>query len=155
MILVEFIDLNKLRPWQNGRHFPDDIFKCVLFNENVWILSEISLKFVHKRHFNNIPALVQTMAWRRPGESHYLNQWWPSSLTHIWVSLPQWVNQCIVVMQNWIANTRKWIIEPGIPNMDSDKRYSIVAFSSSIKDIDNLIHENPYIDLPGHRITRM
>ena len=58
-------------------------------------------------------------------------------------------------MQNWIANTRKWIIEPGIPNMDSDKRYSIVAFSSSIKDIDNLIHENPYIDLPGHRITRM
>ena len=23
---------NKLRPRQNGRHFPDDIFKCILLN---------------------------------------------------------------------------------------------------------------------------
>ena len=26
-----------LRPRQNGRHFPDDIFKYIFLNENVWI----------------------------------------------------------------------------------------------------------------------
>ena len=26
---------NKLRSWQNGRHFPDDIVKCIFLNENV------------------------------------------------------------------------------------------------------------------------
>ena len=29
--------INTLRPKQNGRHFADDIFKCILLNENVWI----------------------------------------------------------------------------------------------------------------------
>ena len=26
---------NTLTPRQNGRHFPDDIFKCIFLNENV------------------------------------------------------------------------------------------------------------------------
>ena len=30
----------------NGRHFPDDIFKCIFLNENVLISIKISLKFV-------------------------------------------------------------------------------------------------------------
>ena len=42
----------------NGRHFPDDIFKCILLNENVLISITISLKFVRKGQINNIPALV-------------------------------------------------------------------------------------------------
>ena len=29
---------NTLRPRQNGCHFPDNIFKCIFLNENVWIL---------------------------------------------------------------------------------------------------------------------
>ena len=57
-----------LRPRQDGRHFPDDIFKCIILNENVWILIKISLKFVPKVRNSNIPALVQIMAWRRPGD---------------------------------------------------------------------------------------
>ena len=44
--------------------------------KNVWISIKISLKLVSKGPINNIPALVQAMAWRRPGASHYLNQWW-------------------------------------------------------------------------------
>ena len=32
-----------LRPRQNGRHFRDNIFKCIFLNQNVWIL--ISLIF--------------------------------------------------------------------------------------------------------------
>ena len=50
--------LNTLRPSRNGRHFSDDIFKRILFNENVWISIKISLKFVPKGPINNIPALV-------------------------------------------------------------------------------------------------
>ena len=60
--------VNTLRPRQNGRHFPDDIFKCMKLNENVWISNKILLKFVPKGPINNIPALVQIMAWRRPGD---------------------------------------------------------------------------------------
>ena len=44
---------------QNGRSFPDDIFKCIFLNENVWILIKISLKFVPKGPINNIPTLAQ------------------------------------------------------------------------------------------------
>ena len=32
-----FHNFNSLRPRQNGRHFPDDIFKCFFLNENIWI----------------------------------------------------------------------------------------------------------------------
>ena len=55
-----------LRPKSNGRHFPDDIFKCIFLNENIWIWIQISLKFVPKS-----PALVQIMAWRRPGPVYW------------------------------------------------------------------------------------
>ena len=71
--------LNTLRPGQNGRHFPDDHLKCIFLNENIWISINISLKFVPRGRINNIPTLVQIMAWCRPGDkklSHYLNQWW-------------------------------------------------------------------------------
>ena len=50
--------LSTLRPRQNGRHFADDILKCIFLNENVWIPMEISLKFVPKGPIDNIPALV-------------------------------------------------------------------------------------------------
>ena len=46
----------------------DDIFKCILLNENVRILIKISLKFVPKGPINNTSALVQVMAWRRIGD---------------------------------------------------------------------------------------
>ena len=56
------ICFNTLRPRQNGRHFPDDIFKCIFLNENVWISINISLKFVPRGPINDIPTLVQVMA---------------------------------------------------------------------------------------------
>ena len=60
--------INTLRPRQNYCHFADNIFKCILLNENVWILLMFSLNFVPYVWINNIPALVQTMAWCRPGD---------------------------------------------------------------------------------------
>ena len=46
----------------NGRQFPDDIFRCVFLNENVWIQNKISLKFVPEGLINYIPALAQIMS---------------------------------------------------------------------------------------------
>ena len=43
-------------PGQNGRHFPDDIFRCTFVNEKFYILIKISLKFVSKSPFDNNPA---------------------------------------------------------------------------------------------------
>ena len=48
-------------------HFPDNILKCIFLNENVWLSIKISQNFVPKGPIKNIPALVQIMAWRRPG----------------------------------------------------------------------------------------
>ena len=59
--------LNTFRPRQNGRNFPDDIYKCIFMNENVRVSLKISLKFVPMSQINNIPSLVQIMVWRRPG----------------------------------------------------------------------------------------
>ena len=53
-----------MRSKQNGRHFADDIFKCIFLNENFWIPIDISVKFVPKGPVNNIPDLVQIMACR-------------------------------------------------------------------------------------------
>ena len=83
--------LNTLRPRQNGRHFADDIFKCIFVNENVWIPIKISLKFVPKGPINNIPALVQIMAWRRAGDKPLSEPMLVSLPTLICVTRPQWV----------------------------------------------------------------
>ena len=83
---------NTLRPRQNGRHFPYDIFKCIILFENVWIWIKISLKFVLKIRINNIPALVQIMAWRRPGDKPLSEPMMVRLPTHICVTRPQWVN---------------------------------------------------------------
>ena len=69
-------NVNTLRPRQNGRYFAEDIFKFIFLNENAWISIKISLKFVCIVPINNILALVQIMAWRRQGDSQYLNEWW-------------------------------------------------------------------------------
>ena len=46
----------------------DNIFKCILFNENEKIPIQISLKFFPRSPIDNKPALVLIMAWRRTGD---------------------------------------------------------------------------------------
>ena len=83
---------NTLRPRQNGRHFADVIFKCIFLNKNVWISLKISLRFVSKVPIDNIPALVQIMAWRRSGDKPLSEPIRVSLPTHTCVTRPQWVN---------------------------------------------------------------
>ena len=85
--------VNTLRPRQKGRHFPDDIFKCIFLNENSRISINISLKFVPKSLINNIPALVQIMAWRRPGDKPLSEPMMVRLPMHICITRPQWVKQ--------------------------------------------------------------
>ena len=76
LVQTFYSNINTLRPRQNGRHFADGVFKCIFLNGNWWISIKTSLKFVPKDLINNILALVQIMAWRRPGDKPFLNQWW-------------------------------------------------------------------------------
>ena len=53
---------------QNGRHFTDDIFRCICMNEKFCISIQISLKFVPKGPNDNYPVLIQIKAWYRIGD---------------------------------------------------------------------------------------
>ena len=55
--------------YTNGRRFADDTFKRIFLNENVLISNKISVKFIPNGPINNIPALIQIMAWHRPGDN--------------------------------------------------------------------------------------
>ena len=84
-----FTYFNTLRPRQNGRHFVDDTFKRIFLNANVGVSIKISLKFGHKGPINTIPALVQMMAWRRPGDKPLSEPIVVRLTTHICVTRPQ------------------------------------------------------------------
>ena len=86
---------NSLRPRQNGRHLPDDIFKCVFLNENLWISLYISLKFAHEVWIDNSSALVLIMAWRRLGDKPLSEPMMVNLPTHISVTRPQWVKRLV------------------------------------------------------------
>ena len=85
--------VNTLRPRQSGRHFADAIFKCNCLNGNIWIPIKMSLTFVPKGPINNIPALVQVMAWRRPGAKQLSEPMMVNLPSHICVTRPQWVKE--------------------------------------------------------------
>ena len=87
------VHINTLRPRQDGCQFPGDIFKCIFLNENISISIAILLKFVPKGPINNIPALVQIMAWRRLGDKPLSETMMVSLLTYICVTRPQWVKR--------------------------------------------------------------
>ena len=96
---MQIYPVNTLRSRQNGRHFAEDIFMCIFLNEHVWISIRISLKFVPSGPIDNIPALVQIMAWRRPGDKPLSEPMIASLPTHICVTRPQWVKTVQNILQ--------------------------------------------------------
>ena len=88
-IILHSPSFNTLRPRQDGRHLTDNIFKHIFFNEDMWISINISFKFVPKGQINNIPELVQIMAWCRPGNTIWTND---GKFTDTYMHQPQWVN---------------------------------------------------------------
>ena len=88
--------INTLWLRQNGYHFTDDTFKCISVNENVRVAIKISLKFVLQVPINNIPALVQMMAWHRPGDKPLSDPLVVSLLMRILV-----IQQCWGISRLW------------------------------------------------------
>ena len=100
----------------------DAISQTTLSNAFLWMkmlefrLNIFSLKFVPKCPINNIPALVQIMAWRRPGDKPLSEPVMVSLLTHICVTRPQWVNtlscnNCAIMMLclwEHISSSKQW-----------------------------------------------
>ena len=80
--------INTLRPTQNGRYSPDEIFGCIFMYENVWISIKISLKFVPGGPINKFPSLVQKMACRLIGSkplSEPMTVRLPTHMSVVWL----------------------------------------------------------------------
>ena len=103
------VEVNTLRPRQNGRLFADDTFKRIFLNENIRISIEISLKFVPKGSINNNPALVLIMAWRWPGDKPLSEPMLVRSLTHICVTRPQWLNWTVSYSEYITVEVWAWM----------------------------------------------
>ena len=67
----------------------------------VWILIEISIKFVPKDPIHNNPALVEIMVKRRSGGNPLSEPMMVASPTHICVTRPQWVKVTKVFARSW------------------------------------------------------
>ena len=118
----------ELRPRQNGRHFPDDIFKWIFLNQNIWISINISLKFVPMGPINNIPALVQIMAWRCPGDKPLSEPMMVSLPTHICVA--QWVK---AVVLKFVGLPLTYVMDLVIPfKMVNEIAWNLVALEGCI-----------------------
>ena len=66
------MSINSTPPGQNGRHFTDNIFKCIFMNENIRISTEI------KGLFQTNSAFVQLMLAKIsqiPNVLHVLKCW--------------------------------------------------------------------------------
>ena len=79
-----------------GRDIMDAIFQTTFSNGFSWMkIYEFRLRFHWSLflgvQFNNIPALVQIMAWRRPGDKPLFEPMLVFVPTHICVTRPQWV----------------------------------------------------------------
>ena len=90
---VTCMHINTLRPRQM-----DAISQTTFSNAFSWMkMFEFWLKFpwslFPRVPINNIPALVQMMAWRRPGDKPLSELMMVSLLTHICITRPRWVNK--------------------------------------------------------------
>ena len=65
------------------------IFKTSLYYKTRLILETRRYFYILGVYFKS--TLVQVMAWCRQATSHYLNQYWHSSLSPYGVARPQWV----------------------------------------------------------------
>ena len=99
--------VNTLRSRQNGHQFADNTFKRIFLSENIRISMKISLKFIPKGPIDNIPVLVQIMAWRQPGDKPLSEPMMVSLLTHICITRPKWVDK---VSLNCVMHTIMFLI---------------------------------------------
>ena len=77
----------------------------ICMGETIWLSIKMSLKFVLGGPINNVPALVQIMAWRRPCDEPLSEPMMISLLTHNGVTRPRWVNPLVPIDTIWHHET--------------------------------------------------
>ena len=78
-----------LRLWPNGWNCTDDIFKCILINDNFWISNKNFTEIYSLKSTES--AFYQLMAWWWTKTSCHLKQRLLNYLTPYGFSRPQWV----------------------------------------------------------------
>ena len=87
-IIHEMLSVDKM-----AATLADDNFKCMFLNEN----GRISIRS-HRKLF---PGVQLTISQHWFSKTHYLNQCWLSSLTHICDIRGRWVNKTLFICQRW------------------------------------------------------
>ena len=147
--------INSLRPRRNGHFNADVIFKCIFLNENVWFPTKMSVKFVPKGPINNILALVQIIAWRRPGDkplSEPMRVYWGIYVSPGLNEL-KWNNNGITILHyvlissefcNWVPSLCLWsfFVVIDIPSLPTPSSFLFlwywelyIVFTNSIKQV--------------------
>ena len=104
-------NFNTLRPRQKDCHFADNVSEYIFLNENAWILNKFSLKYVLNSQINNIPTLIQAMAWRWSGDKPLSETMMINSPTHIGITRPQRVNTQFSIF-HWLLSSECLMIMP-------------------------------------------
>ena len=73
-----------MRSEQSVFHFADGIFKCIFFNDNVYILGQVSLNFVAAVSIHNKSAFFQVMTWHQTGDKPLPESMLPKTHGAIW-----------------------------------------------------------------------
>ena len=114
---------NWLKPRQDGRHFADIIFKCILLNENICISNKISLKYVCWGLWQH---WFRLWLGTEQATRHYLNQWWAHLQRHVCVTQLQWVDSFWPSGNIWHQTSMsRWL-----DNCLSPVRYRAIAWSN-------------------------
>ena len=107
----------------------------------------ISLTSVHKGQIDNIPALVQITAWRRPGDKSLSEPIMVSLQRHICVTYPQWVNIIVYLFSIWIIIAKWSLSHRGYKTIPST--LSFILPDSSLKHMLIFIPNRPSKNPPN------
>ena len=95
-------ELHTLRTGQNRRHFADDIFKCIFFNENVSISIMISLNSVPKGSIDNdYPSIGSDNGSVPHKRQPVVLPLRVGLLTHLYITEPQWMKAKRLQEHTW------------------------------------------------------
>ena len=88
-------EFNSFTPGWWGCNIKLSVFKHISKIHILGITSEVALRWMTQNLTDDLSTLVQVISWCRHVTSHYLNQWWSSSMTWYGVNGPQRVNNTL------------------------------------------------------------
>ena len=99
------ITFYSLAPGRHRCHFKTAIFNLVLLIGIFTSSNYNALRWMPRDLPDDKSTLVLVMTWCRQATSHYLSQCWPSSMSPIDITRPQWVNLLWLSDWHWRAGS--------------------------------------------------